>query len=202
MANLEHFDILAPLYDRLIKLENVEQLKQHLALPSSGKLLDAGGGTGRVASALQDKIPFIVVADLSAGMLRQAALKNGLKPVCSFSENLPFDDAAFDRIVMVDAFHHVCDRIQTARELWRVLKPGGRLVIEEPDIQKWIVKLAALGEKLALMRSHFVSPPRIGRLFGDPSARVQIAYQRYTAWVIVEKLAVNSSTDPRQHFSG
>ncbi len=142
-----------------------------------------------MAKVLQNKVPFIVVADLSTGMLRQAALKDGLKPVCSFSEYLPFDDAVFDRVVMVDAFHHVCDHNQTARELWRVLKPGGRLVIEEPDVQKWIVKLAALGEKLALMRSHFISPPHIGRLFNDPCARVQIAYRKYTAWVIVEKHA-------------
>ncbi len=37
MATLEHFDILAPLYDRLITLENIRQLERHLALPSPGK---------------------------------------------------------------------------------------------------------------------------------------------------------------------
>lgn len=46
----------------------------------------------------------------------------------------------------------------------RVLKPGGRLVIEEPDINRFPVKLIALGEKLALMGSHFYSPQQISYL--------------------------------------
>jgi demethylmenaquinone methyltransferase/2-methoxy-6-polyprenyl-1,4-benzoquinol methylase len=135
MAAFDHFDFLAPFYDRLIKLDEARRLEQHLALPTSGKLLDAGGGTGRVAHALREKASCVIVADLSIGMLRQAAVKDGLKPVCSLSEHLPFANAEFDRIVMVDAFHHVCDHIKTAHELWRVLRPGGRLVIEEPDVR-------------------------------------------------------------------
>ena len=186
----DHFNLLAPFYDRFIHLDAAAQLEQHLALPVSGKLLDAGGGTGRVAYVLREKVSCAVVADLSMGMLRRAAIKDGLKPVCSFSEHLPFADAEFDRIVMVDAFHHVCDHVTTARELWRVLKPGGRLVIEEPDVQTFTVKLVALVEKLALMRSHFVHPAKIGELFAEPSARVQIVRKGYTAWVVVEKVAV------------
>ena len=59
---------------------------------------------------------------------------------------------------MVDALHHVIHQGQTAREMYRVLKPGGRIVIEEPDIRKFGVKLIAVAEKLLLMRSHFLSP--------------------------------------------
>jgi hypothetical protein len=43
-----------------------------------------------------------------------------------------------------------------------------------------------LAEKLALMRSHFHSPPRIAALF-PPEARVTIEAERWNAWVIVEK---------------
>ena len=61
---------------------------------------------------------------------------------------------------MVDALHHVINHGQTAREMYRVLKPGGRIVIEEPDIRSFYVKLIAVAEKLLLMRSHFLSPQR------------------------------------------
>src|SRR3970040_1698460 len=128
------------------------------ALPVSGALLDAGGGTGRVAQFMSGKANPIVVADLSCKMLSEARQKDGLRPVCSHTEKLPFPDETFARIIMVDALHHVCDQRGTVGELWRTLQPGGRLVIEEPDLRLFGVKLLAIAEKLALMRSHFLSP--------------------------------------------
>ena len=89
---------------------------------------------------------------------------------------------------MVDALHHVCDQEHTAAELWRALKPGGRLVIEEPDVRTGIVKLVALFEKLALMRSHFLSPPQIAALFEWDDAQVEIVTEGHTSWVVVDKL--------------
>lgn len=151
-------------------------------------MLDAGGGTGRIAAALRQYVSRVIVVDLSIGMLRQARLKHNLDCASALSEGLPFEDNSFERVIMVDAFHHIIDPRTTAIELWRVLKPGGRLVIEEPDIRTGIVKLVALGEKLALMRSHFVSPPRIARLFPYPNARIVINREGYNAWVLIDKI--------------
>jgi demethylmenaquinone methyltransferase/2-methoxy-6-polyprenyl-1,4-benzoquinol methylase len=95
-----------------------------------------------------------------------------------------------DRILMVDAFHHLLDQVQTVRELARVLSPGGRLVIQEPDIRHWAVKLVALGEKILLMRSHFYSAQEIQAMFDrapgcDCTVRTEL--EGHTAWVIVDK---------------
>ena len=156
-------------------------------LPVSGALLDAGGGTGRVTQFMRGKANLVVIADLSYKMLIEAHQKDGLRPVCSHIEMLPFPDQVFARIIMVDTLHHVCDQRATADELWRTLQPGGRIVIEEPDVRAFAVKLLALAEKLALMRSHFLSPPRIAELFHYPNARVHIETRKSNAWVIVEK---------------
>ncbi len=183
----DHFGFLAPVYDRLIHSKDPASMVRRAKLPVEGMLLDAGGGTGRIAHSLNGYASMIVVADLSHAMLQQAAAKNGLQTVCSHSERLPFPNGAFERIIMVDALHHVCDYLETAKELWRLLKPGGRLVIEEPDIRTLTVKAVALAEKLALMRSHFVSPPRIQALFNYPNAQTRIEREGYNAWVIVDK---------------
>jgi demethylmenaquinone methyltransferase/2-methoxy-6-polyprenyl-1,4-benzoquinol methylase len=180
-----HFNFLAPFYDRAIPFQRLEQTLKVLALPHAGTLLDAGGGTGRVAEALRPHVGSVFVADVSRGMLEQARRKD-LAAASAESERLPFADGAFDRVLMVDALHHVVHQGETVRELYRVLKPGGRLVIEEPDLRKFAVKLIAVAEKLALMRSHFLAPAQIAALLPS-DAKVRVESEEHTAWVIVEK---------------
>jgi len=180
-----HFNILAPFYDRAIPFTRLDQMLKVLDLPHTGSLLDAGGGTGRVADALRPYVGQIVVADVSQRMLVQARLKD-LSAASTESEHLPFPDGSFDRVLMVDALHHVRNQTETIRELYRILKVGGRLVIEEPDIRTFAVKMIAVAEKLALMRSHFLAPAQIAGLFPS-GADVGIEAEDSTTWVIVEK---------------
>jgi ubiquinone/menaquinone biosynthesis C-methylase UbiE len=187
MPKFDHFGVIAPLYDRAIRLREPEQLIRVAGLPVDGSLLDAGGGTGRVSHALRGMAYPLVVADVSFGMLLQAKEKGHLAAVGSHTEKLPFPDNTFDRVIMVDAMHHVINHKATADELWRVVLPGGRIVIEEPDIRTIVVKVVAVAEKLALMRSHFISPPRIQALFPYKQASIRIERQGYNAWVIIDK---------------
>lgn len=180
-----HFNFLAPFYDQVIRFSRLEQMLKVLELPHAGTLLDAGGGTGRVAEALRPHVGSVIVADVSRGMLAQARQKD-LAAASSETERLPFPADAFDRVLMVDALHHVADQAATVRELFRVLKPGGRLVIEEPDIRTFAVKLIAVAEKLALMRSRFLDPARIAALL-PTEAKVHVESEAQTAWIIAEK---------------
>jgi ubiquinone/menaquinone biosynthesis C-methylase UbiE len=179
----DHFGLIAPIYAR-VQYHAIEKMREFAALPVRGRLLDIGGGTGRVASALRDLVDEIVITDVSMGMLRRAP-RSTLEPACCYSESLPFPGDSFERVILVDALHHVLDQSSTAREMLRVLKPGGLLVIEEPDIRTFGVKLIALAEKLLLMRSHFLSPAQITSLF--PSAKAKIFTEDSSAWIVVEK---------------
>jgi len=182
----DHFGILAPFYDRLIKLGEADAFVRRLALPVAGCVLDAGGGTGRVAHALTGNAGQVVVADVSLGMLSQAREKE-LPAICGAAEKLPFPSGTFERVLMVDALHHVHNQADTLRELWRVLAPGGRILIVEPDIRSLAVKGIALFEKVMLMRSHFLSPQEIAGLFREFGADAHIEAEKGTAWVAAEK---------------
>ena len=180
-----HFNLLAPFYDRVIPFTRLDQMLRVLDLPHPGSLLDVGGGTGRVAEALRPHVGSVIVADVSYEMLAQACQKD--LPVARMeSERVPFPDQTFDRVLMVDALHHVINQAETIRELYRVLKVGGRLVIEEPDPRRFAVKLIAVAERLALMRSHFLAPAQIASLF-PPQATVRIESEDNTAWLTAEK---------------
>jgi ubiquinone/menaquinone biosynthesis C-methylase UbiE len=187
MPHFNHFDFLAPIYDRFIKTDYSTRLIAVAGLPVSGRLLDAGGGTGGKSYQLLNMVTGIVIADSSMGMLAQAAKKEGLKTVCSQTERLPFKDESFERVIMVDALHHVSDYRKTAGELWRVVRPGGRIVIEEPDIRATPIKIMAIVEKLTLMRSHFISPQDIAATFAYPNATVKIEIENSISWIVIYK---------------
>ena len=180
-----HFDLIAPWYERLIHPQDPAHLLEVLRLAPTHRVLDAGGGTGRVAQFLRPARQ-VVVADLSVGMLRYASAKPGLQTVAALTERLPFPDGVFDRVVMVDALHHVFEQEASVQELWRVLAPGGRLVIEEPDFRLPLVKALALGEKILLMRSHFLLPRQIAA-FLPPEARVDIIAAHGMADIVATK---------------
>jgi ubiquinone/menaquinone biosynthesis C-methylase UbiE len=185
----DHFSLIAPFYERFMGFMDPAPLCEHLQLPVAGRLLDAGGGTGRAVHALRGLAGEIVVSDVSTGMLRQAAAKEGVVAVQSQVERLPFADATFERIIVVDAFHHFADHQQAIAELWRVLTPGGRMVIEEPNIERLSIKLIALGERLLLMRSTFYSPRAMGRMLEMVGAHVHAESDHpFNSWVVADKV--------------
>jgi ubiquinone/menaquinone biosynthesis C-methylase UbiE len=182
-----HFDLLAPLYDRLISTPGKTKIIEVAMLPAEGNLLDAGGGTGRISQQLVDHVGQVIVLDSSIKMLTQALTKDGLSAVGSATEDLPFASDSFERVIMVDALHHVAHQERSLKELWRVLKPGGVLVIEEPDIHNISVKFVALAEKLALFRSHFLSIEKISRCLEALGAEPEIVREKPNAWIIARK---------------
>ena len=81
MPSIDHFGLLAPHYDRLATFRRGERMAELLRLPTRGSILDAAGGTGRVAQHLAPNAGLALVIDESRPMLRRAASKPGLAAV-------------------------------------------------------------------------------------------------------------------------
>lgn len=185
MSN-EHFNLIAGIYNKVSSFSPSPQLLESLYLQPKGILLDAGGGTGRVAAILHEYTETVVVADLSLGMLRYSHQK-GLNCVNTSMESIPLNSDSVDRIIMMDTFHHLENQEQSVSELYRVLKPRGRLLIVEPNIEKNLVKLIAIAEKILLMRSHFMAGNKIADLFSRLNATVLVNHIENSVYVTILK---------------
>jgi demethylmenaquinone methyltransferase/2-methoxy-6-polyprenyl-1,4-benzoquinol methylase len=184
---IDHFSLIAGLYNKIGRFVPSKELLDILDLPLGGILLDAGGGTGRVSDALKKMVKGVIVEDASLAMLGYAKSKIA-DCICSQVENLPLHEDSIDRIVLIDALHHVYDQRKSLSELWRVLVPGGRLIVIEPDIRLLSVKVMAFLEKILLMRSHFINEREIAHSFLYLNAKISVFHHESAIWVLVEKV--------------
>lgn len=103
-------------------------------LPDKGDVLEVGSGPGLLMEEIARGHAFVVGLDLSRGMLgraqkrlRRAGLAAHL--IQADASHLPFRDSRFDGIVMTFVFSAIPDGVGTMRELARVLRPNGILVL-------------------------------------------------------------------------
>lgn len=95
-------------------------------------VLDAGCGSGPLASALHERGARVTGLDASAAMVGLARRRLGQDAdvrVGDLREPLPFDDGAFDLVVASLVLHYLQDWSGPLAELRRVLRPGGRVLV-------------------------------------------------------------------------
>ena len=135
------FDESAGQYDRVERMMafGTGSWYRRRALARAGlstgmRCLDVAVGTGLVAREAVTLVgdPSLVIGlDPSPGMLAEAARSLPIRLVVGRAEHLPFPDGSFDFVSMGYALRHVSDVSVTAREFFRVLRPGGTLCLLE-----------------------------------------------------------------------
>ena len=97
------------------------------------RVLDAACGPGLYLEELLQRRAVVSAFDASEEMIalarRRVADESTRILRAVLGESLPFDEAAFDLVLCALAIHYVHDRAETFRELFRVLRPGGALVV-------------------------------------------------------------------------
>ncbi len=103
-----------------------------LELKPGERVLDVGAGTGVSTQELARSGAYAVGVDLSVGMLRVGKRARPEVPLLAGDGlRLPFGDATFDAVTISFALRNVVDTPAAIRELGRVTRPGGRLVVCE-----------------------------------------------------------------------
>jgi len=132
------FDETAEWYDDIIGMLSLgsgnryrKMALERAGLTSGMRLLDLATGTGVVARAAARITNRIVASDASIGMLLAGRVKHHLPLVQNAGERLPFPDDSFDFLTIGFALRHFADLRVLFTELFRVLRPNGRVLILE-----------------------------------------------------------------------
>ena len=126
--NINIFDRFALEYDewfdnnRFAYLSEIEAVRRFI--PSTGIGIEIGGGTGRFTEPLRIKI----VVEPAEGMV-QIAKSHGITVIRALAEQLPFADSSIDYALMVNVICFLSDPLTALKEVRRILKEDGRIII-------------------------------------------------------------------------
>lgn len=139
------FNWLTPYYDVVVGVTTREHTFKHALISQANikpgnQVLDLASGTGTLALWIKKHQSQAMITGIDGdenilSLAKRKADKGNLsvKFEKALSYNLPFPDSYFDRVVSSLFFHHLTweDKVKTAKEVFRVLKPGGELHIAD-----------------------------------------------------------------------
>jgi SAM-dependent methyltransferase len=131
------FDLWSLVYDapwvqRMTYRPEHDAVLRRLHAREPRRVLDVGCGTGQLATRMRRDLDGVEVVgcDFSRGMLSQARSRDaGCRWVRGDAQRLPFAAASFDALVSTEAFHWFPSQADALDEFFRVLAPGGRLLV-------------------------------------------------------------------------
>jgi ubiquinone/menaquinone biosynthesis C-methylase UbiE len=127
----EHYDEKWAFYVEATTRETLRRLP----MTSGARVLDVGCGTGELMRRLRAKYPHALLAGLDpvAEMLAVARDKlSGNEDLrTGYADALPWGAGTFDVVVSCNMFHYISHPVEALREMGRVLRPGGSLVLTD-----------------------------------------------------------------------
>ena len=134
-----YWDEQAPGYDRttaFLEPRLFAPARRWIADRVSGSTLEVGVGTGANLPYYADRVTDLTIVDVSPAMLRAASARAAtvgvpVRVVQADAAHLGLPDASFDTVVCTFSMCCVVDELAVLRELARVLRPGGRLLMAD-----------------------------------------------------------------------
>ncbi|GEM_PF-1277752 len=170
------FDRYVSFYDILSSIINIyhpKQIAELLELEDAGapcRILDIGGGTGMLAQKILQLKPWhgleFTILDPNLKMLARSmarSKKDGahVKHFHGRGENMPFPSQFFDRAISTSTLHHVSSPQAVLCEAYRVLKPGGIMVMQEFNHAFFSIKALMLLDRLLTGNIQKIYPAQV-----------------------------------------
>ena len=134
-------------------------------IPPHGKLLDLAGGTGDLAVGLARALSVeVIVLDATPQMLRHVSGHPLVSVREGVAEAIPFPAGYFDALLCSDAFHHFSDQDMAVREMARVVRPGGGVLVLEMN-PRGLLRPVILLERLLKEPASFMTPDQLAQFF-------------------------------------
>ncbi|NJE04672.1 methyltransferase domain-containing protein [Thermococcus sp. M36] len=132
----DRFSRIYDSFEALVERRAFSRYRERAVRLAEGKVLEVGIGTGKNLPYYPEGVEVIGI-DFSRGMLEKAEKRRkelGLKNIRLLHmdvQNLEFEDNTFDTVVSTFVFCTVPDPVKGLREVYRVLKPGGKAIFLE-----------------------------------------------------------------------
>lgn len=200
MAKTEPFDNHLKEYEewfdgnRFVYLSELEAIKK--VIPSSGRGVEIGIGSGLFAAPLGIKEG----CDPSDEMRNKAETRELTVTEC-VAENLPYESNSIDYILMVTTICFVDDEERTFKEIFRVLKPGGAIIVAFVDKESPVGKiyLAEKSKSLFYKQATFFSTKEILELLQNAGIKTEETLQT----VFGSMSEINEIQQPKEgHYEG
>ncbi len=153
----------------LVKKYETELILDLLKPLPGEKILDAGCGTGIFTADILEIGPEVVGLDVSLPMIKRAKSKGyaNLEILQGDMLQIPFCDGSFDKAVSITALEFIEDGKRAVRELFRVTKPKGTVVVATLNsLSSWAVRRKAKAKEghSLFLRAIFRSPEELNSL--------------------------------------
>ncbi|MDI3481222.1 MAG: hypothetical protein PWQ97_877 [Tepidanaerobacteraceae bacterium] len=196
----EFFNSVAEKWDDMCchDTEKINRILDMAQLKKGDKVLDVGTGTGVMIPFLQERVGeqgYITAIDLAENMLKIAERKYRTLNVSFIHADITTADldGNFDLILCYSVFPHFKDRLKAIKNMYRLLKPGGRILICHSQSRKQINQIHMNSPSREINRDHLPPASVVGEYLKEQGMKLLAEVDSEEMYVVMAQKMHNGN---------
>lgn len=179
---MKKFDRVFKHYNKFIQIFNLNkmiEIKAILELQGDEIIVDIGGGTGSLAEYLSTDCKAVYVIDESEGMLSLIKPNKKVIPILGDALDTKFKTSSADVVIVSDALHHIENQEKTIKEIHRILKKDGKIIILDFEKRHIKTKLLRVFEYILFGKLYFRTSKQVIELIEAKFIITKFIHNKY-----------------------